>query len=136
MSKPKKLIAISPEDYRVLLDRVEEVSKMKASETPVEKKLSSLDAKMNEILNNNTLSDWDKLMAYTQVMQDYMEYSKQDTAEPTRGTQPHVLITPPVGETNQKKIKKVNKTKHKVNSPRVEKSSADYEYLMKNWITL
>ena len=90
MSKPKKLIAISPEQYQVLMDRIDEVSNVKKPESAVEKKLSSLDEEMNEILHNDKLSEYEKMMAYSQAMQRYMEFLKQEQTSP----ETHAVITP------------------------------------------
>ena len=134
MSKPRKLVAISADDYRILLDRIDEVSRMKPKETPVEKKLSSLDKKMNDILANDSLTEYQKLMAYSQVMRDYMEYTKQDQNE--HSSAPNVIVTPPLNEPPLKEIKKDRKRKPNDNTRELDTTSSDYDYIMKNWITL
>ena len=66
--------------------------------TPIGGKMISLDHEMEEILNNRTLTESEKVTKYTEAMQKFMEYQKQYTL-------PSVQVTPlattgDMGETN------------------------------------
>ena len=130
MSKPKKLLAISPEQYRLLMDRIDEVCQMK-TETPIQRKISMLDSKMEEILNDESMSDWDKMQAYSNAMREYMEFHKQEKTDVEVHPQlPQVMVTPSPEPNTTKKKKKRTYPKQ------VDTESAAYKQLTKDWIRL
>lgn len=112
------------------MDRIDEMCKMNP-ETPVQRKLSLLDSKMEEILNDDSMSDWDKMQAYSNVLREYLEFHKQERANPKEQVQvPNVMITPPVDPKPTQKKKKRSYPKQ------INTDSVECKQLTKDWISL
>ena len=126
----RKLIAISPEQYALLMDKATDPLLAKSNKTPVERKLTELDKEISKILNDPNLSAWERIQQYKNAMQQHLEFSKQEKAN-----LPQVVITPSVKNTQRTMVPQKPKDPDRAKKTTgIHLNKDNYQQIRKNWI--